>query len=128
MAYRILLIDDEPDLGPLVRINLKRYDMVVEQSFNGREGLVAAQANPPDLILLDVYMPLETGIETLEKLKADPVLGKIPVVMLTGVEQADIITAVYDRGAEWHLTKPVEFDLLVEVMQRLLEPRPDASV
>src|SRR5688500_13916196 len=99
-AARILVIDDSPPNVALVRAQLERAGHRVLTASTGREGLVVAAANPPDLILLDVMMPGLDGYEVCQRLKADPATRAIPVVMLTSLrERTDKIRAL-EIGAD----------------------------
>jgi CheY-like chemotaxis protein len=77
------------------------------------------EAPQPDLILLDVYLPLINGMEVLQVIKADPTLRRIPIVMLTSSKSEDDIRRCYDLGASSYLTKPMTFELLVEAVNTL---------
>ena len=78
-----------------------------------------ADAPAPGLILLDLNMPRKDGREALAEIKADPVLRRIPVVVLTTSKADEDILNTYDLGVSGYVTKPVTFDGLVEVMQVL---------
>ncbi len=84
---KILLIDDDPDFIEATRTVLESvpYDIVV--AYDGDEGLVKVQEERPDLILLDIIMPTQDGFHVCEKLKSDPDLWHIPVIMLTSLAQ-----------------------------------------
>ena len=117
---RILIVDDEPSIIQLLCLRLKAHGYAVDFAYDGPAGLECAQANPPDLIVLDVYMPLVNGIETLELLKADERTRHLPVVMLTGVEQPEIMRRLRELGADLILIKPIDTDQLVQELDRLL--------
>ncbi|MFH1487031.1 MAG: response regulator [Chloroflexota bacterium] len=84
---KILLIDDDADFVDLARMVLssKPYDIVC--ACNGEEGLQKAASEKPDLIVLDVVMPIKDGFSVCQKLKSDPDSAGIPVIMLTGFRQ-----------------------------------------
>ena len=85
-----------------------------------REGYSGLNGSPrPGLILLDLNMPRKDGREALKEIKADPVLRRIPVLVLTTSKAEEDILRTYDLGANSFITKPVKFEGLVEVMKTL---------
>ena len=84
---RILLVDDDHDFIEATRTVLESvpYDVIV--AYDGDEGLVKVQEERPDLILLDIIMPTQDGFHVCERLKSDPELWHIPVIMLTSLSQ-----------------------------------------
>lgn len=124
--YRILLVDDDPDFTRATTIVLESKGYEVLTAVDGIEGLEAARREMPDLILLDVIMPARDGFTAAEKLKEDPALSKIPVVMLTSFSQARAGTSIAaNRGmnldAEDYLDKPVSPDELLDCVGRFLK-------
>jgi len=122
---RILLVDDDADFVTSTRMVLesKNYDIIVAD--NGDEGLRKARQEKPDLILLDIIMPVEDGFTAAEKLKKDPQLAKIPVLMLTSFSQKGSGTGIprgkgFSLEAEDYIEKPVSpKDLLAVVAKHL---------
>jgi len=80
-----------------------------------------ADAEPVDLLLLDLNMPRKGGQEVLEEMQADPELRRIPVVVLTSSGAEEDIAKSYDLNANAYLTKPVDFDGLLDVVERIEE-------
>jgi CheY-like chemotaxis protein len=94
IVRRILLVDDSEPLRKLARVVLERKGgFEVALAASGEEGIEAARADPPDLVLLDVLMPGIDGLETLRRLRADPATAAIPVVFLTGRDDEEIAQA-----------------------------------
>src|SRR5690606_29604241 len=83
MRYKVLTVDDSKTVRIIVKKAFKSYDCEIIEAANGVEGLAAAAKEQPDVILLDITMPVMDGVEMLTKLKADPATKAIPVVMLT---------------------------------------------
>jgi len=107
MGYKILVVDDEPNIVKLVESRLKANGYEVVSAGNGRQGFEKAKEEKPDLILLDIMMPEMTGDEALALLKKDPATGDIPVIMLTAKQDADdIVKCVVDGGAADYIVKP----------------------
>jgi two-component system, OmpR family, alkaline phosphatase synthesis response regulator PhoP len=124
--YRILLVDDDPDFVKATTIVLESKNYEVLTASDGIEGLETARKEIPDLILLDVIMPSRDGFTAAEKLKEDPALSKIPVVMLTSFSAARAGTSIAaNRGmnldAEDYLDKPVSPDDLLACVQQFLK-------
>ena len=102
----VLVVDDNPDGIRIVESILKGsgYDVVVATS--GQEALDAVDAKPPAVILLDVMMPGMSGLEVLEKLRAQPKNGRIPVILLTAKTQDEDVISGYRYGADYYIPKP----------------------
>ncbi|MCP3957179.1 MAG: response regulator [bacterium] len=103
---KILAIDDEPDLLELLELVLERNDLLVLTAADGNEGLALAQAENPDLILLDLMMKGMDGWETLRRLKLDEQCQSIPVVILSVRSEPKEKIRALQEGAIDYLTKP----------------------
>jgi DNA-binding response OmpR family regulator len=120
---RVLIIEDEQDLASLVQVNLELAGYEALLASDGAEGLAYARRTKPDLILLDVMMPVLDGWQVLRALKDEPGLQDIPVIMLTALgEERDIIRGNL-QGALRYLTKPFEMRALLDAIEEgLREP------
>ena len=123
---KILIVDDDIDFAESTRIILetKPYDVVV--AHEGEEGLRKAREENPDLILLDVIMPVKDGFTAAEQLKKDPELADIPVIMLTafssmGGESSIPRSRGYTLEAEDYLEKPVTPQNLLAAIEKVLK-------
>ncbi len=87
MGATILVVDDEQDVRTYLRTLLTKQGYEVVAAADGEEGLEVARAQRPDLVFLDIMMPKKTGIMLYRRLKKDPDLGGVPVVILTGLSQ-----------------------------------------
>ncbi|MDO8987218.1 MAG: response regulator, partial [Coriobacteriia bacterium] len=96
---RILVVDDEPHIRKLVAFSLRCRDHEIFEAEDGPRGIALAQEEHPDLILMDVMMPMMTGLQALELLKADPATSDIPVAMLSAKSQEYEQTEGLSRGA-----------------------------
>jgi len=122
---KILLVDDDADFVESTRTVLesKPYDVIVAK--NGEEGLRKAKENRPDLIILDVIMPVKDGFTAAEQLKKDPQLSRIPTLMLTAFAEKHAEASIpVSRGftleAEDYIEKPVTpEELLARVDKQL---------
>ena len=118
---RILVVDDEADLVSTIQCRLKWYRCEVITAANGKEGLEKAISERPDLILLDLSMPVMDGREMLERLRKHPDLKDTPVIMLTALCEAQDIAAVSSYGISDYITKPFDFTELMEKIANALE-------
>ncbi|HEX2909317.1 MAG TPA: SpoIIE family protein phosphatase [Chloroflexia bacterium] len=108
----ILVVDDnENNRDTLARI-LKRQEYTVASAENGQEALLFLEAEPVDLILLDIMMPIMSGYEVLEHLKADPARRHIPVIVVSALDEIESVVRCIELGAEDYLTKPFNRVLL----------------
>ncbi|MBO6574666.1 MAG: response regulator [Rhodothermales bacterium] len=128
---RVLVVDDEDDILELIRYNLESEGFVVGEARDGAEALRLAEAEPPDLIVLDVMMPRMDGLETCRRLRGHPVLKSVPIVMLTARDGEEDQVAGLDVGADIYLTKPISIPVLMSQVRatlrgsRRLEEAPD---
>ncbi|MDJ0787288.1 MAG: response regulator [Myxococcota bacterium] len=132
MPERILVVDDEPDLLELARFNLSQAGYEVETAETGRAGLEAIQAQVPDLVVLDLMLPDLPGTEVCRKLRSDPELRDLPIIMLTAKsEEVDRVVG-FELGADDYVTKPFsprELTLRVQaILRRASTPREATSV
>jgi CheY-like chemotaxis protein len=124
---KILLVDDDVDFVESTKTILesKPYDVIV--AHNGDEGLQMARTEKPDLILLDVIMPVKDGFTAAEQLKKDPELSRIPTLMLTAfaekhAEASIPVSRGFNLEAEDYIDKPVSpEELLARVEKQLKE-------
>ena len=124
---KILIVDDEPGLRDLVRINLEHEGFAVVQAENGVQGLDAVREEHPDLVIMDVMMPEMDGWEACKKLRE---FSQVPVLMLTArVQSQDIVTGL-NSGADDYLLKPFNMDELMARVRALLRrvPSPNRPV
>ena len=121
MRPKILIVDDSKTVRLIVRQAFKSYDCEIYEASTGVEGWTVAEQVLPDLILLDVTMPVMNGPELLLKLKAHPALAAIPVIMLIVARDPH---AVLQPGVHDHLGKPFQPADLLEKCRRLIELQP----
>ena len=102
----ILVVDDDPDICALVNNALSREGHIVINASSGREGLALIDAQAPDLLVLDLLMPEQGGLEVLKILRSRPATAALPVIVLTAEDDEVNIRAGFDLGATDYLTKP----------------------
>ncbi len=106
MAEKILIIDDDMDTLKLVGMMLQKQSYQIVAANNGIKGLELAEAENPDLILLDVMMPGMDGYEVAKRLRANPLTANTPILMFTAKAQLDDKVSGFEAGADDYLTKP----------------------
>ncbi|TMK18558.1 MAG: response regulator [Actinobacteria bacterium] len=125
MGKRVLVVDDDRVIQQLLQVNLELegYDVVATAS-DGNEALDKVASLKPDLVILDIMMPKMDGLEVTRRLKAQPKLAKIPIILLSARAQDLDIREGLDIGADAYLTKPFDPVELLEVVGRLLSGTP----
>jgi CheY-like chemotaxis protein len=116
-AVKVLLIDDQPFFVTMLRNQLERQGYQVVTASGGPEGLDRAKKDNPDVILLDIEMPVMNGFQVCEQLKQDRALKGIPVVILTGTEDKKLNERAFKAGAEITVSKNVPADRLMNVLK-----------
>lgn len=124
MRYKVLTVDDSKTVRIIVKKAFKAFDCEILEAANGVEGLAVASKENPDLILLDVTMPVMDGVEMLTKLKADPALKGIPVMMLTAEGGRDNVLKIAKIGVRDYLVKPFKEEVLIEKCSRVIDLKP----
>ncbi len=117
---KILLADDEEDIKTVIKLYLesKGYDVVT--SYDGLDTLDKVKAEKPDLILLDIMMPVINGFEVCKQLKADENTSHIPIVMLSAASQADSVEQAIEAGAVDYIMKPFEPPRIEAILKKIL--------
>lgn len=119
---KILVVDDTEDNLDFLEFALKRKPFTMLRAVNGMECLAIAKKSRPDIILLDIQMPVMDGFETLERLKSDPSTSQIPVIFLTAQRKDPLsIERGLELGADEFLTKPIDTDELLVRVRMLLK-------
>ncbi len=117
---KILVVEDEPDSLMALSIALKSSGYVVFGASDGEEGLKIFREEKPDIVILDIMMPVMNGWEVLKRIKAGFKSKRVPVIMLTGkAEDADKVKG-YDYGADYYVTKPYDIRKLLPIIKDML--------
>ncbi|WP_373069807.1 putative bifunctional diguanylate cyclase/phosphodiesterase [Gemmatimonas sp.] len=103
---RILVIDDDADIQALIVAMLRPLQATIVGAATGAEGLAAARGTVPDVILLDYELPDGNGVDILHLLQGEPALAGIPVIVVTGSESRQVLTACFAAGAADYIRKP----------------------
>src|SRR5579871_4863923 len=110
MPIKILSVDDSRTIRLIVGRTLKPYDCTLCEASNGQEGLEVAAREKPDLILLDITMPVMDGVEMLTQLREQPDLKSTPVIMLTAESAKENVAYIAKLGVRDYLVKPFKDD------------------
>lgn len=121
MRHKILTVDDSRTIRMIVKKAFQQYNCDIHEAENGVEGLALAAKEKPDLIVLDITMPVMTGIEMLEKLKNDEELKPIPVIMLTAESGKDNVMTIVKMGVSDYIVKPFKGEQLIERARNILD-------
>jgi len=120
---KILIVDDKPDIVEIIQHRLNIYGWEVITSANGREGIEKAANEKPDLIVLDINMPVMNGHDMLDRLRKDPDLKDIPVIMCTMSDQMKDISRASSFNISDYVTKPFNCTELAEKIKDALNNR-----
>lgn len=116
MAYKILVVDDEPTIVRLMEFILARQGYEMLAAVNGEEALEKIREHQPDLVLLDIMMPRIDGYEVARQVRADPATAMLPIIMLSAKAQEEDIRKGVDIGVDEYITKPFAPEHLVHVV------------
>ena len=119
-AVRVLVVDDDPVILELLRINFEIEGFEVLSAADGQEGLERARADRPDVVLSDVMMPRLDGLQLLVKLRDDPATAGVPVVLLSAKAQNAEVQRGLALGADDYVTKPFDPLELIERVNAVL--------
>ncbi|MGD8779684.1 MAG: response regulator [Ignavibacteria bacterium] len=117
--FKVLVIDDDPNVNLFIsRLLTKKFKCEVVTAVNGLEGLSKIKEDNPEVVFLDVTMPVMDGIETLQAIRSDNNYKKLPVVMLTAVREKDVVGKVMNMNIIDYVLKPLMYD---ETFKRIKE-------
>lgn len=122
-GFLILIVDDVVDNLALISLDLQQQGYRVVTASDGEKAVRVASLTRPDIILMDIAMPGTDGLEATRKLRTDVTMQNIPVIALTAYDTGGFRRAAADAGFDGYLTKPINFDRLHELIQRLLQHR-----
>ena len=121
MAKRVLVVDDDPPIVRLLRKCLEQHGLEVATACDGAACLLAIESQRPDLVILDVMMPVMDGFQALRVLREKPETRDLPVILLTARKEDIDVARGWSTGADFYLTKPVALDEFVLVVRRILQ-------
>ncbi|MEY2793810.1 MAG: hypothetical protein RJA76_1802 [Bacteroidota bacterium] len=119
--FKILLVDDDPDILELLEYNLAKENYILEKALDGLEAIEKAKSFKPQLIIMDVMMPKMDGIETSRKIKSLPEFKNTMILFLTARGEEYTEVAAFDAGAHDYIIKPIKPRALVSRINALLK-------
>ena len=120
MAKKVLIIEDNEQNLYLMKYLLETRGYRTVNARDGHEGIAAARAEAPDVILLDIQLPTISGHEVARTLKADPLALRIPIVAVTSYAMPGDREAVMAAGCTGYIEKPIDPDMFIEEMESFL--------
>jgi DNA-binding response OmpR family regulator len=121
MAATVLVVEDDPVILRLLEVNFEMEGFEVVVAHDGQEGIDLAKQVAPDIVVSDIMMPVKSGLELVQTLRADPATAHIPILLLTAKAQAADVQIGLEAGADDYITKPFEPVDLVERVTGLLQ-------
>ena len=121
MAKAILVADDDPDILSIVSMSLETQGYTVYKATNGREAVDLAKQHHPDLVLMDMMMPIVSGYEAVTELKADATTRDITIVGLSAKAMATDMERATDVGIDGYITKPFRIAQVLTVVESYLQ-------
>jgi len=121
----VLVIDDDPVILELLRVNFEIEGFDVVCAHDGDEGLAMAQDLHPDVVISDIMMPRRDGLQLLSDLKSDPLTEDLPVILLSAKAQKSEVQHGLDMGADDYITKPFDPIQLIDRLNAVMDkPKP----
>jgi len=121
VAKAILVADDDPDILSIVSMSLETQGYTVYKATNGREAVDLAKQHHPDLVLMDMMMPIVSGYEAVVELKADAATRDITIVGLSAKAMATDMERATDVGIDGYITKPFRIAQVLAVVESYLQ-------
>jgi two-component system cell cycle response regulator DivK len=121
VAKAILVADDDPDILSIVSMSLETQGYTVYKATNGREAVDLAKQHHPDLVLMDMMMPIVSGYEAVTELKADAATRDITIVGLSAKAMATDMERATDVGIDGYITKPFRIAQVLTVVETYLQ-------
>ena len=121
MALRVLIVEDEPNIVESLTFVLGREGFAVSSVLDGEAAVERLRHDPPDLMILDVMIPRLNGFEVLKLAKSDPVLKRIPIIVLTAKGQVQDRRLAEEIGSDGFMTKPFSNREIVARVRQLIQ-------
>ena len=120
MAH-ILIIDDDPDIRDLLSVYLESEGHALSHAENGQDGIEQAQSSTPDLIILDINMPVMDGLKLISLIRGEQNLSRMPICVITTEGAKEDRERAITLGANEYLTKPIQANKVLAVAKSLLK-------
>lgn len=119
-ARKVLVVEDFEDNRFMMKRLLEMSGYQVVEAINGQEAIEVAQRELPDLILMDLSLPLLDGLSATRRIRVRPELEKVPIVAVSAHDTADFHAEALAAGCNEYVTKPIDFDELESLLKRLI--------
>ncbi|HSH04717.1 MAG TPA: response regulator [Anaerolineae bacterium] len=128
MAQSVLIVDDEAGTRDMLRMLLELDGFTVFEAEDGEDALDQVDENHPDVIILDVMMPILDGISVCKELRKAPETANVPIIMLSGKTQSSAVTEGLEAGANLYMAKPMSVDELLTNIRDVLNDDSESGV
>ena len=116
----VLIVEDSDDARYFMRLSLEQHGYLIVEAENGAKAVEMAQSERPDIILMDLSLPILDGLSATEQIRALDGLGTVPVIAVTAHQEIDFRAGAKAAGFDAYVTKPVDIDFLSELIKGLL--------
>jgi DNA-binding response OmpR family regulator len=123
VSVRVLVVEDDDDLARLLTIRLRNADFAVERAADGEAGVRLTREFDPEFILMDWMMPIKSGIEAVEEIRADPSIRQPYIAVLSARSAPDDIIRAQQAGADEYIAKPVSAHDVIDRVSSIIERR-----
>jgi DNA-binding response OmpR family regulator len=123
VSVRVLVVEDDDDLARLLTIRLRNADFAVERAADGDAGVRLTREFDPEFVLMDWMMPIKSGIEAVEDIRADPTIRQPYIAMLSARTTPDDILRARQAGIDEYIAKPVSAHDVIDRVSSIVETR-----
>jgi DNA-binding response OmpR family regulator len=123
VSVRVLVVEDDDDLARLLTMRLRNADFTVERAADGDAGVRLTREFDPEFVLMDWMMPVKSGIEAVEDIRADPTIRQPYIAMLSARTTPDDILRAEQAGVDEYIEKPVPAAVIIERVSSIIEKR-----
>jgi CheY-like chemotaxis protein len=116
----VLIVEDDEDARYLMRLELERLGYLIVEAENGEQAVEVAEREKPDIILMDLSLPLMDGIAATQKIRATEGFNGVPVIAVTAHQETDFREGAKAAGFDAYVTKPIDINWLSELIKGLL--------
>ncbi|HSB26841.1 MAG TPA: response regulator [Pyrinomonadaceae bacterium] len=117
---KVLLVEDVEDTRLFMRLELEQHGFIVFEAADGRSAVQAAKRETPDVILMDLALPVMDGFAAARLIRKNPELEKVPIIAVTAHHETNFRTGARDSGFDAYVTKPIDVNWLKELINGLL--------
>ncbi len=121
MAKKILIVDDEAEIQRFIQSSLRMQGYVTLLANNGNEALALIASEQPDVVIMDVMMPIMDGFSALQLIRSNSDTAQLPVIMLTALDKEDSVSKGWREGADLYLAKPFEVADLARCLEAIFQ-------